>query len=274
MSTSLLIDFGNSRLKLARCDTHGQLEPGPTFDSEALAGTGDSDALSSLRQWLSSAPTARCLGVCVADPAVRAGLERLMTDSGLPPPAWQMAQATLLGLSNGYREPAQLGADRWMAAVGGWAQRQHVTTPGLLLVHAGTATTVDALDLVNGRFLGGLILPGLMLMKQSLVNATALLRQTSGPAQDIPDNTASAIHTGCLRAQTGAIRAQANRLTAIVQGPVTVWLAGGAATTLYESLQDPPEGWPANWPLASRDNLVISGLAALAAHADELSCER
>jgi type III pantothenate kinase len=218
-------------------------------------------------QWLQAAPVSRSLGVCVAPPARRTALEQLLQRAGLPLPLWQTAQTMTLGLRNGYDAPEQLGADRWMAALGGWSQRDRITTAGLLLVHAGTATTVDALDLRAGNFLGGLILPGLALMKQSLLQATALLRQTDGLAQTIPTNTAAAIHTGCLRAQTGAIRTQADRLARQLNAPITLWLAGGQASVLWNALSDPAESWPSQWPKARYDNLVLEGLATLARQA-------
>ena len=46
------------------------------------------------------------------------------------------------GVRNGYREPAQLGCDRFAALI---AARHHHPDRDLLVVNAGTATTVDAL---------------------------------------------------------------------------------------------------------------------------------
>ena len=272
MTSALLIDMGNSRLKMARIDAEGRLMPGPSLAVQLLEGQLETAEGQAFAQWLQAAAVGRSLGVCVAQPAHRTALEQLLQRAGLPLPSWQAAQAMTLGLRNGYDAPEQLGADRWMAAVGGWVQRDRINTAGLLLVHAGTATTVDALDLSAGNFLGGLILPGLSLMKQSLVQATALLRQTDGLAQTMPTSTAAAIHTGCLRAQTGAIRAQADRLARQLNAPITVWLAGGQASVLWDALSDPAEPWPSQWPKARYDNLVLEGLATLARQADASSC--
>src|SRR5450759_5589525 len=61
------------------------------------------------------------------------------------------------GVKNSYRNPAQLGTDRWAALI---AARRHGFGAKLVVV-AGTAMTIDALT-AEGVFLGGVIVPGLM----------------------------------------------------------------------------------------------------------------
>ena len=62
------------------------------------------------------------------------------------------------GLRNGYRDPAQLGVDRWLAMCAAWQQ-----FPGsLCVVDAGTAVTIDVVA-ADGAHSGGLILPGVCL---------------------------------------------------------------------------------------------------------------
>ena len=117
---------------------------------------------------------------------------------------WFASVPQLAGVRNGYRNPAQLGCDRFAAAIGA-----HALEPGKALVVAtcGTATTIDALS-ADGDFLGGMILPGLGLMASSLARNTAQLPQIAAsgavPA-GFADNTDDAILSGCLSAQAGAI---------------------------------------------------------------------
>ena len=105
-----------------------------------------------------------------------------------------------------------LGSDRFAAAIGARA-----LAPGqdVVVATCGTATTVDAITL-DGRFIGGMILPGLALMAGSLARNTAQLPQVTPGAAPPPlfgANTDDAIISGVPPAQAGAIaRAWARRL--------------------------------------------------------------
>jgi pantothenate kinase type III len=73
-----------------------------------------------------------------------------------------------------------------------------------LVVDAGTAMTVDALA-TDGRFLGGLIVPGYDLMRASLARGTARLPVAAGRFDPFPRTTDDAIVTGALQAMAGAV---------------------------------------------------------------------
>jgi len=111
---------------------------------------------------------------------------------------------------------------------------------------AGTATTIDSLD-ATGRFLGGLILPGVELMKTALHQGTARLPLAEGRYADHPDNTGDAIVTGCLDAQIGAIE----RAYARLPGAQICLLSGGAAFALTPLL---------DLPMRVAPNLVLEGM--------------
>lgn len=131
------------------------------------------------------------------------------------------------GVVNGYENPEKLGVDRWCALVGA---RDLVSTAAVVVM-AGTATTVDALA-ADGRFLGGLILPGLDMMRGALARGTAGLPFASGRHQGFPRNTDDAIVSGAIEAQAGAIERMAARL----DGPAVCLLSGGAAPALELAL--------------------------------------
>ncbi len=125
---------------------------------------------------------------------------------GIAPQAigWFASVPLRAGVRNAYRNPSQLGCDRFAAAIGA-----HALAPGkaIVVANCGTATTIDAIT-ADGTFLGGMILPGLGLMATSLARNTAQLPQIQ-PGSKLPegfaDNTDDAILTGCLAAQAGAI---------------------------------------------------------------------
>ncbi|NTV09863.1 MAG: type III pantothenate kinase, partial [Zoogloea sp.] len=127
-----------------------------------------------------------------------------------------------------------------------------LTRAACLVVTAGTATTVDVLD-AQGLFRGGLILPGLELMRRSLAGNTAQLPFADGHFADFPQNTADAIFSGCLHAQAGAVE----RMFARIAGEpgAQCLLNGGAAAELAAVL---------DIPFRPADNLVLDGLVRLA----------
>lgn len=160
-----------------------------------------------------------------------------------------VAGAAWAGVHNDYADPSQLGVDRWAALLGAW---RLVGAP-TLVVSAGTATTVDLLDLVDGRghFRGGAILPGIALMRSALADGTAGLPLARGALTDLPRNTDDAIATGILEAQLGAIE----RLRRRLPPGAGCLLTGGNASALLPHLDA---------PAAIRETLVLDGLLVAA----------
>lgn len=155
------------------------------------------------------------------------------------------------GVVNGYRDPGQLGTDRWAALVAARALHDGAS----LVVVAGTATTIDMLH-PDGRFLGGLIVPGLALMRQSLNRSTAQLPDLEGAITDFPVSTEEAIANGALQATLGAI----DRMGSVLRGASgfqpRILLSGGAAPVLHPWLE-------ASASVAWREHLVLEGLARI-----------
>lgn len=159
---------------------------------------------------------------------------------------WFASQPACAGVHNGYREPSQLGCDRFAALIGA---RHYYPDHDLLVVNAGTATTVDALT-ADGRFIGGMILPGLGTMARSLAVNTAQLPAVGEVLLEraLADNTRQAIISGCIHAQAGAIE------RAFAQHPghsPLCLMSGGAASFIAPHLQVPHVLVP---------NLVLAGL--------------
>jgi type III pantothenate kinase len=231
----LCLDCGNTRLKWGLRDGTGWAGQG------ALA----------LAQLDSLAVRAERVVACnVAGERAAAAIESLAARLGAPL-QWVRAQATRGGVVNGYEHPEQLGADRWAALIG--ARALHAGPA--LVVMSGTATTVDVLA-ADGVFPGGLILPGLALMRDSLARGTADLPTTAGDFRPLPRNTFDAMASGCLNATLGAIE-RMFRTVADQPGALCL-LSGGAAPTLAPHLA---------LPHRMVDNLVLEGLASLAAAA-------
>lgn len=245
MSQTLVLDIGNSRMKWGLYGPRGWMSMGVTPNAEI--GT------LSLRDWQNLPRPVRVVGVNVAGEAARVRLEAQIARWRIAP-EWLTSSAAACGVVNGYRVPAQLGADRWASLI---AARQRVLgaeaiTPAIV-VNAGTAVTVDALS-GEGRFLGGLIVPGLRLMLRGLAENTAALKMTTGAFAAFPDSTADALYTGAMQAVTGAIE-QMRALLAHAEQEPRCFLAGGAANEIAPHLTGAVE---------VVDNLVLEGVLALA----------
>jgi len=74
----------------------------------------------------------------------------------------------------------------------------------MVVVMVGTAVTVDAID-TQGRFLGGLILPGHGIMLRALESGTAGLHVPTGIVCEFPTNTSDALTSGGTYAIVGAV---------------------------------------------------------------------
>lgn len=161
---------------------------------------------------------------------------------------WVRSQERQCGVVNGYERPQQLGVDRWAALIG--ARALHGGPA--LVVMAGTATTIDVLD-GDGAFRGGLIVPGLTMMREALAAGTADLPDAAGEYRPLPRNTLDAIATGCLDATLGAIERVFAR---IVGAPNALCLlSGGAAPAIAPHL---------NVATRTVENLVLEGVARIA----------
>jgi type III pantothenate kinase len=191
---------------------------------------------------------ADCIVACnVGGVSPRLTIESLANRMGVPL-EWVMASAARCGVTNGYDHPEQLGADRWAALIG--ARGLH--RGDCVVVMCGTATTIDLLR-ADGRFEGGLILPGLDMMRDSLAGGTADLPAAVGQYADLPRNTFDAIASGTIQATAGAIERMACQLDS-TRDPLCL-LSGGAAGGVSPRL---------TFPHKVVGNLVLEGLARYA----------
>jgi type III pantothenate kinase len=234
--TMLLVDAGNTRVKWAIARTDAA--PGEWIAHGAAAHA----ELDGLRAAWEGHGVKRAIVSNVAGAQLAEGLAALLP---VAQPEWFGARAELAGLRNHYRDPTQLGADRFAAALGA---RSLYPGRALVVATCGTATTVDAVS-PEGAFQGGMILPGLGLMLGSLARGTAQLPEAGLDAPLPPsfaDNTLDAIRSGCLAAQAGAIE----RACAALPAELCI-VSGGAARQVAPALSVPHR---------IVDNIVLIGL--------------
>lgn len=192
---NLLIDIGNTRIKWGVA-ANGHILTGLPL----LAGQADRHGLADA--WKNISRPERIAMSCVNAAAI---VETVRTSALEFWPDAEIiqvnSQAQGFGVSNAYLNPEKLGVDRWLALV---AVRNHYQQPACI-VDCGTAITVDLID-EKGQHLGGMICPGLTMMKKSLSEGTERLkfdqeRHHTGPAT----YTEAAIYSGTLTAVIGLI---------------------------------------------------------------------
>ena len=233
---NLLVDIGNTRLKWAVCSESGLVVGAPINYADI-----DSHRLAQLWQTL-----ARPDYVAIACVATHEISDTVQTVSQTLWPFVRVlkaqSEAERLGVKNAYPEPQKLGVDRWLGMVAAY----HHYRKALCVVACGTAITLDMVD-ASGQHLGGLIAPGLRLMRDALVQGTANLQLVVGTYPfGLASFTDAAIANGTLAAACGFIEFALNSQTDVFQ----LILTGGDASQLPKTATIEPD-------------LVLRGLALI-----------
>ena len=247
--TSLLLDIGNTRLKWGVLDD-GAIRRTGHISQETIREQGLVALTSRLPRRADSVFASNVAGNNFATRL--SGVLGMHCGCDL---RFARTVKTACGVTNSYSQPRRMGVDRWVAMIGAWSEIQ----AECLIVDAGTAVTIDALDR-TGQHLGGQILPGVMLMAEALASRTSdlpnarhkMVKQASG-MQIFASNTGSAIAQGALNSVVGAIERAVSVLVSEGYDP-TIVLTGGDASRILKSLSEEP---------LHRPHLVLQGLAQL-----------
>jgi len=235
----LLLDVGNTRLKWCVAE-QGRLGDVVGHDYR------QTDCMQTLRHhWETLQRPDHIAIAAVSQAAVIADLIQLLRAiwPGCNPIMARSSQAAF-GVINGYAQPEKLGVDRWLALLAA----HHYYSGPVCVIDCGTAITVDAVT-QEGTHLGGLICPGLQMMKQALANNTAALSISAQPGETcLALDTQTAIANGCLVAALGLIEQVLLQLGAKYR----LILTGGDAQFLANALSR---------PMVLDTALVLKGLA-------------
>jgi len=240
----LAVDAGNTRVKWGLHDGREWFMRG----SFATSAVGSLEAFSHLPH---NPDVDRIMISNVAGPQVANAIRDALYNLGKPL-TFIEAGPQQCGVTNRYEPANRLGTDRWAALIAA-----HVASPApraQLVVMAGTALTVDTLS-SQGVFLGGIIVPGIALMRASLHHGTALLPDQSGEYQTFPRNTLSAISSGAIEACSGAVQRMYTHLSANT-GEVPHCIGGGGSMHIIAPHLP--------FPVTINEHLVLDGLVAIA----------
>lgn len=246
----MALDVGNTRLKWALYEAP---RPGARLLAHGVQFLENIETLAE-GDWRALRAPHWVLGSIVAGAGVRHRVEEQL-ELWDAPVHWVVPSATEAGLVNGYDHPARLGSDRWVAMIGA---RQRLLARGqrrpCVVVMVGTAVTVEAID-AEGRFLGGLILPGHGIMLRALESGTAGLHVPTGEVRAFPTNTSDALTSGGTYAIAGAVQRMVDNLRAHTgQEPVCL-MTGGAGWKMAPYMTVPFE---------LVEGLIFDGLLAIA----------
>lgn len=183
----------------------------------------------------------------VAGPKFR---DTLLRELSLHQIFWAQTTAQACDVVNRYQSPQQLGVDRWVMLLAARALQRRAC----VVVALGTALTVDVLT-ADGVFLGGVIAPGMQLMRAALMQGTHAVRTSAGVVTSYPIQTSDAVETGIVYALLGVIEKTIVTHAQQTQTSVAVIVTGGDAHLLLPYL---------NRDVQVVDNLVLEGLIVLA----------
>jgi type III pantothenate kinase len=246
----LVIDVGNTRLKWA------WLSPTGLSDQQAIVHRGAKAKIWTTALFDAGMKPTRVLVANVAGPEMAKTLASLAKKTFGIKVEFVTAARNFHELTNGYLDPTLLGADRWLAVIGAWT----LARSALCVVDAGTAVKVDSVD-ANGNHLGGLIVPGIHMMREALLDQTsdiarAVEQSTPSMAGVLANNTIGAVSRGAVFALAG----MADRAAEIIEQSTGVkpklFITGGDAGMITGTMRMRGEIVP---------DLVLQGLAVIAA---------
>ncbi len=244
----MLLDVGNSSVKWAT-ERDGVLERrGRFFHHE------EGFSRSASRAW-KGLPAPRVLAVANV---AGAGMEREIAEwtgkAWHTTPCYIRVLKQAAGVTNAYREPNTLGADRWAAIVAA----RHDTENPLCVIDCGTAITLDVVD-AAGIHQGGLIAPGLAMMRRSLAKETAAIGplpgEEVGTQSLLSMNTIDGVNSGVMHMAGTLIDRVIGDAAAGYGRNLEVVITGGDAERILPLLRCSPR--------YDRD-LVLKGVAILA----------
>ncbi len=239
--TRLLIDVGNTRIKLALS------EQGEFIDRDQFRWQ-ESDLTQHFHQITSQWRTPSEVAVSnVAGPSVERLINTYCEKNWRVTPRFAKTQSECGGLMNVYPKPETLGIDRWLAMLGAW----HPRRKAVCVIDCGSAVTIDRVN-EAGQHLGGLIAPGLSLLTRALTeNTHALIADENTVSQLLADNTQDAINSGCEHLFIDGLNGILERLEQAYEGKIEYIITGGDARLVQAKTA---------LPLIYEPDLVLKGL--------------
>jgi type III pantothenate kinase len=193
----LLFDIGNTNTHVGLADTKRVVRQTDVPTGSWSGG----DGCRRVRAFVADAPihgAALCSVVPQATPLVRDAMHARWHVT-----AFELTSRNVVGLEVHYPRPETIGPDRLANAV---AARQRFGAP-VIVLDFGTAVTFDVID-PRGRYIGGVIAPGLSAMTDYLHERTALLPRIriQDVRRAIGRSTEEAMRIGAVHGYRGLVK--------------------------------------------------------------------
>ena len=222
----LLIDIGNTRLKWAVKRPNG-IHSGRAFflKSQPLHRSFE-------LAWKNLERPTRVIAANVAGAAIGDQISQWIRLQWALDVEFVCSRRQDHGVRIAYPDPSKLGVDRWACLL---ALRHFYLLPACV-VDCGTAITLDVLE-KTGNHRGGVIMPGLELMKASLLQGTSEIADSCGTGRvRLANNTGEAIESGGILAAAGMVEMVLRELEREADASFSLIVTGGDARRVAAQL--------------------------------------
>lgn len=226
---NLLLDIGNSRIKWGWSDGEELSHHGAVVRDEKIF-----TALAAA--WQSLPTPQRIVASNVAGDEFGERLRDWIKEQWALNVEYVAVEQGRDGLNIAYPQPQLFGVDRWVALIAA----RHLYPGAVCVIDCGTAVTIDVVD-VAGKHLGGVIVPGLALMRSTLLQRSGGVSRGIESAVEhshalLGRDTRNGVELGALYAVAGAITHTLAKIKAEAAQPITSIITGGdAEAVLAES---------------------------------------
>lgn len=239
MAMNLVLDFGNTRAKVAKVE-QGEIVAVEAFEYDQEAKV-----------------EAFIMQVNAYDGIILASVVDIESQplkniiASLPQKPLILSHQTPIPIENSYESPETLGLDRLAAAVGAY---NNYPNCNVLVIDIGTAITYDLLS-SSGIYLGGNISPGINLRLKALNAYTSKLPlvEANFDSALFGKNTIEAIQSGTYQGIVAEIDGIITKIMTIYPN-LTVILTGGDANNFAKNLKN---------AIFVNFNIVIEGLNSI-----------
>jgi len=131
-----------------------------------------------------------------------------------------------------YHNPNEVGADRIVNAVAGYEKYK----TALIIIDFGTATTFDAIS-EKGEYIGGAIVPGLMISAEALFQRASRLPRVEifkAPKNIIGMDTINSIKSGIIYGSAAMVDGMVERMSKEMNTGPKILATGGLASLISE----------------------------------------
>ncbi len=238
-----LIDFGNSRCKWTIIDIDQPIQ------AQTISYTS-ANSLKRINEVLTAIPFQKCHEIHIASVLGNEFEQQFISalrDVTSIEPVFHVAQKNNHGVVLSYSDPLTYGVDRYAAIIAA----HHSGSESKIIVDCGTAITVDVLD-EKGHHLGGLIFPGVRLMRSLLAENAAMIPALDSDVdiQLLNHSTQDALNSGSVLSLKYGLHTIIHELKQRIGETAQVYVTGGEIDLLGLMDHD----------YIYRPNLVLEGL--------------